>query len=95
MKLLKSKSQLQKKKIFDLQKLVTIKDTPPLQELLNGEEMNEPIEVIKHVISNTPRKGAAGSDYIEKEFSVHKGNQRVSAAKQLGYTHIEGIIINE
>jgi hypothetical protein len=67
----------------------------PLKELLNGEEMIEPIEVIKHNISNTPRMGAAGHSYIEKQYSVWKGSQRIQAALQLGYTHIEGIIINE
>jgi hypothetical protein len=39
--------------------------------------------------------GAQGIPYIEKRWSVYKGNQRLQAAKQLGYTHIEGIIINE
>jgi hypothetical protein len=38
--------------------------------------------------------GANGTPYIEKQYSVFKGSQRVKAALQLGYTHIEGIIIN-
>jgi hypothetical protein len=67
----------------------------PLQELLNGEDMNEPIQVIKHTISNVSRVGANGMPYIEKQYSVFKGSQRIKAALQLGYTHIEGIIINE
>ena len=34
--------------------------------------------------------------YIEKEYMVFgKGNQRVTAAVKLGYTHIEGIILDE
>jgi hypothetical protein len=57
--------------------------------------MNDPIEVIKHHISETPRMGAAGVPYVEKRYSLNKGNQRVKAAIQLGYTHIEGVIINE
>ena len=36
-----------------------------------------------------------GIPYIEKRYSVKKGSQRVAAAKKLGYTHIEGVIINE
>jgi len=35
-----------------------------------------------------------GIPYIEKNYSVWRGSQRVQAAKQLGYTHIEGVIIN-
>lgn len=67
----------------------------PLQELLNGEDMNEPIQVIKHTISNVSRVGANGIPYIEKQYSVFKGSQRIKAALELGYTHIEGIIVNE
>jgi hypothetical protein len=67
----------------------------PLQELLNGEDMNEPIQVIKHTISAVSRVGANGMPYIEKQYSVFKGSQRIKAALELGYTHIEGIIVNE
>tara|TARA_A100001011_G_scaffold347906_1_gene385352 strand:+ start:927 stop:1136 length:210 start_codon:yes stop_codon:yes gene_type:complete len=67
----------------------------PLPELLKGEDMQTPIEVMKHEVSDTPRYGVNGVPYIEKEFSVWRGSQRVKAAIQLGYTHIEGIIINE
>ena len=59
----------------------------PLPELLNGEELQNPIEVMKHKVSDKPRYGA-GVPYNEKEYSVWRG-QRVQAAKQLGYTHIE------
>jgi hypothetical protein len=54
--------------------------------------MDNPIEVIKHKIMSTPRFGALGVRYKEKEFSVYKGSQRVTRALQLGYTHIEAII---
>jgi len=54
--------------------------------------MNNPIEVIKHKISSTQRYGADGSLYKEKLYSVMKGNQRVTQAKKLGYTHIEAIV---
>ena len=54
--------------------------------------MEQPIEVIKHKIISTPRFGALGVRYKEKEFSVFKGSQRVTRALQLGYTHIEAII---
>ena len=54
--------------------------------------MEQPIEVFKHKISETPRMGAAGKPYAEKLYSVHKGSQRVTRAIQLGYTHIEAIV---
>ena len=54
--------------------------------------MEQPIEVFKHKISKTPRMGVGGKTYIEKQYSVHKGGQRVTRAVQLGYTHIEAIV---
>ncbi len=67
----------------------------PLKELLNGEELQHPIEIEKREITGLKRKGANGKDYIEKEYSVYRGSQRVNAAIHLGYDAIEGIIINE
>jgi hypothetical protein len=57
--------------------------------------MIEPIHIVKHSINDVSRMGANGIPYVEKSYSVHKGNQRIKAGLQLGYTHIEGIIINE
>ena len=54
--------------------------------------MEQPIEVFRHKISKTPRIGVGGKTYIEKQYSVHKGSQRVTRAAQLGYTHIEAIV---
>ena len=54
--------------------------------------MEQPIEVFRHKISKTPRMGVGGKPYIEKQYSVHKGSQRVTRAIQLGYTHIEAIV---
>jgi len=67
----------------------------PLKELLNGEDMIDPIQVVKHEILNEVRYGASGVPYKEKRWSVYKGSQRIQAALKLGYTHIEGIITNE
>ena len=67
----------------------------PLPELLEGQEMLNPIEVKKHTYSLSPRKGVGGLPYAEKQYSVWRGSQRVQAALKLGYTHIEGIIIND
>ena len=95
MKLLKAKQDNPKKIILEISNLTHIKSMTPLPELLNGEDMQNPIEVLKHEVSNKPRYGVNGVPYIEKEFSVWRGSQRVKAAIELGYTHIEGVIINE
>ena len=44
---------------------------------------------------NVEKMGAQGIAYKEKKWSVWKGSQRIQAALQLGYTHIEGSIANE
>jgi hypothetical protein len=67
----------------------------PLKELLDGEDLQNPIEVRQHTYSLAPRKGVNGVFYSEKKYSVFRGSQRVQAAIKLGYTHIEGIVIND
>ena len=42
----------------------------PLPELLNGEELQNPIEVMKHKVSDKPRYGVESVPYNEKEYSV-------------------------
>ena len=95
MKLLTAKQKVPNKIAIPLKDLIHIKSMPPLKEILNGEELQNPIEVKEHVVSDVPRYGVMGIPYIEKNYSVWRGSQRVQAAKQLGYTHIEGVIINE
>ena len=95
MKILKAQSLNPKKQIFQISDLTFIRTSIPLKEILNGEEMIEPIQIIKHTINDVSRMGANGTPYIEKSYSVFKGSQRIKAALQLGYTHIEGTIINE
>ena len=98
MKLLKAKTSHHKKttlKISDLSYNRYYEKYNP--KLTDGVEdikdiMNNPIEVIKHKISSTQRYGADGTLYKEKLYSVMKGNQRVTQAVRLGYSHIEAII---
>ena len=54
--------------------------------------MEQPIEVFKHKQGYVNRFGALGAEYKEKNYSVHKGGQRVTRAVQLGFTHIEAIV---
>ena len=95
MKLLKAKADNQKKIILEINKIHYIKSMTPLPELLNGEDMINPIEVRQHAYSLKPRQGVNGKAYAEKQYSVFRGSQRVQAAIKLGYTHIEGVVINE
>jgi len=93
MKVLKAKTSHPKKQIFLISDLTYIKKRP-WPSLLSGEEMNDPIEVIEHNVSNIPRQGANGVVYKEKKYSIYKGSSRINAAVELGYDAIEGIIIN-
>ena len=95
MKLLTAKQRIPNKVPILIKDLIYIKSMTPLKELLDGEELQNPIEVKEHIVSEVPRYGPMGIPYIEKEYSVWRGSQRVQAAKKLGYTHIEGVIINE
>ena len=95
MKLLKAQKQVSKKIILEISKIHYIKSMTPLPELLSGEELQNPIEVRQHAYSLQPRKGVGGKPYAEKQYSVFRGSQRVQAAIKMGYTHIEGVIINE
>ncbi len=94
MKILKAKENSPQKITLKISNLTYITSMTPLPALLEGEELLNPIEVLKHQVSSTPRFGANRVPYKEKEYSVWRGSQRVQAAKQLGYTHIEGIVIN-
>ena len=101
MKVLRAKQSHPKKTIHKISDLVYNKHYERYQAKLDQgvdmitDIMESPIEIIKHKISPVPRFGALGVEYKEKEFSVQKGSQRVTRALQLGYTHIEGIIVNE
>jgi len=95
MKILKAKTSHPKKKTFQIKDLVFVKHGLALKEILDGEDMINPIEIIKHQRSEIPRMGANGVKYIEKDYSVLRGSRRITAALQKGYTHIEGIIVND
>ena len=102
MKLLKAKTSHPKKQIFQISDLnynhYYEKNNSKLvngaEDILNGAEMIDPIQVKKYSNSNVgERYGANGKIYRERIYGVWKGNQRVTAAVKLGYTHIEGIIV--
>ena len=98
MKTLKAKTLHPKKQILKISDLAYNKHYTKYDVKLNQgvdnitDIMEQPIEVFKHQVSNTPRVGALGKAYKEKQYSVHKGGQRVTRAVKLGYTHIEAIV---
>ena len=103
MKVLKAKTSPPKKQIFPISELnynlYYEKNNSKLvngaEDILNGAEMIDPIQIKKYTKSKTPKYGAGGKVYREREYGVWKGNQRVTAAVKLGYTHIEGIILKD
>ena len=95
MKLLKAQKQVPNKIILELSKIHYIKSMTPLPDLIRSKDLLNPIEVRKYTISKTPRRGVGNVSYAEKEYSVFRGSQRVQAALKMGYTHIEGVILDE
>ena len=103
MKVLKAKTSHPKKQIFQISDLNynlyytnnNSKLVNGAEDILEGADMIDPIQVKKYTKSEAPKYGAGGKVYRERVYGVWKGNQRVTAAVKLGYTHIEGIIIND
>jgi len=95
MKLLKAQKQVSNKIILELSKIHYIKSMTPLPDLIRGKDLLNPIEVRKYTVSKTPRKGVGNVSYAEKQYSVFRGSLRVQAALKMGYTHIEGVILDE
>ena len=74
-KILKAKTSHPNKQTFLISDLTFIKKNPSPNTLPENKRnawlsdgMNDPIEVIEHSISPTPRVGAGGSLYIEKRY---------------------------
>ena len=82
MKLLKAKQSHPKKQIFQISKLGYVKNGIMLQDILDGKEMLDCVEIEHDTNPN-----------YDKEYFVYKGSSRIEAAVQMGYTHIEGFII--
>ena len=82
MKLLKAKQSHPKKQIFPISELSYVKNGIMLQDILDGKEMLDCVEIEHDTNPN-----------YDKEYFVYKGSSRIEAAVKMGYTHIEGIII--
>ena len=82
MKLLKAKQSHPKKQIFPISELSYVKNGIMLQDILDGKEMLNCVEIEHDTNPN-----------YDKEYFVYKGSSRIEAAVKMGFTHIEGIII--
>ena len=91
MKILKAKSSTLNTEIFQISDLAFVKHGFVLEDILNGADMLNPIEV--HKCTNEGTYGALGKQYKKNLLKVVKGSQRVTTALQMGYTHIEGYYV--
>ena len=95
--ILKSKIRHKNSFFIDVKDLAINPTRETNQDILLTLEMIHPIEV--EPIEGSLRTGVGGAVYRGgcegKKYTVHKGNSRVKAARQLGFTHIEGIYRND
>ena len=91
MKILKAKNKLKKSKIFKISDLTYVKHGLILDELLESNSLENPIEI--KVDNHSSVMGAQGIYYQKKKYVVYRGSRRINTAKKMGYTHIEGVII--
>ena len=93
MKLLKSKNRKPNLIEFDISELPRLDGRGANEDVVSTGIMLDPIEVEDRRGEGTekPRYGAGGRLYVHQDYRVIKGNSRVLAAGELGYTHIEGI----
>ena len=58
--------------------------------------MLHPIEIRdrRDMRTDNLRYGANGVLYVHKDYDVWRGNSRVKAAIDMGYTHIEGVFLD-
>tara|TARA_B100000927_G_scaffold197002_1_gene159122 strand:+ start:1949 stop:2224 length:276 start_codon:yes stop_codon:yes gene_type:complete len=91
MKILKAKLSTANTEIFQISDLAIANHGFVLEDILNGADMINPIEV--HQCTNEGTMGALGKEYKKNLLKVVKGSQRVTTAIKLGYTHIEGYYV--
>ena len=91
MKILKAKLSTANTEIFQISDLAIANHGFVLEDILNGADMINPIEV--HQCTNKGTYGALGKEYKKNLLKVIKGSQRVTTALQMGYTHIEGYYV--
>ena len=93
MKLLKSKNRKPNLVEFEISKLPRLDGRGANEDVVATGVMLDPIEVEDRRGDRFlgVKMGAGGKVYRHQDYRVMKGNSRVWAAEELGYTHIEGI----
>ena len=93
MKLLKAKNRKPNLIEFDISRLPRLDGRGSNEDVVATGVMLDPIEVQDRRGDRFlgTRFGAGGRLYRHQDYRVMKGNSRVWAAQELGYTHIEGI----
>ena len=93
MKLLKAKNRKPNLVVFNISDLPRLDGRGVNEDIMTTGVMLDPIEVEDRRGDRFlgARMGAGGRLYRHQHYRVHKGNSRVWAAEELGYTHIEGI----
>ena len=93
MKLLKAKNRKPNLIEFDISRLPRLDGRGANEDIMTTGVMLDPIEVEDRRGDRFlgAKMGAGGVLYRHQDFRVMKGNSRVLAAQELGYTHIEGI----
>jgi hypothetical protein len=91
MKILKAKNKLKKSKIFKISELTSVDHNLFLDDLYETGILNDPIEI--KIDNHSSVMGAQGIFYKRKKYVVFRGSRRINTAKKMGYTHIEGVII--
>ena len=93
MKLLQSKNRKPNLIEFDIADLPRLDGRGANEDVVATDIMLDPIEVEDRRGDRFlgTRMGAGGRLYRHQDYRVMKGNSRVWAAQELGYTHIEGI----
>ena len=93
MKLLKAKNRKPNLVVFNISDLPRLDGRGVNEDIMTTGVMLDPIEVEDRRGDRFlgARMGAGGRLYRHQDYRVMKGNSRVWAAQELGYTHIEGI----
>ena len=93
MKLLKATNRKPNLIEFDISGLPRLDGRGANEDIMTTGVMLDPIEVEDRRGDRFlgARMGAGGRLYRHQDYRVMKGNSRVWAAQELGYTHIEGI----
>jgi|DEB0MinimDraft_4_1074332.scaffolds.fasta_scaffold10678_3 hypothetical protein len=96
MKVLKAKERQDNIQVFKISDLKIVATREINEDVVKTGVMLHPIEIYdrRDMRFDGERYGANGSIYVHKDYDVWRGNSRVKAAIHMGYTHIEGVILD-